>query len=76
MTSLLTASDWNVGDLRRALDESFCLVFPGEDPGTVIDHMKLVLRMVAYPHAGETPDPADVARAEKFFTVLLDRLKV
>jgi hypothetical protein len=75
MTSLLTSSDRNVGDLKHALDETFASAFPGEDPGTAIDSMKSVLRMAAYPVADESPDPTEVTRAEHFFTVLLDKLK-
>lgn len=75
MTSLLTTSDRNVADLKHALDETFDSVFRGVDPGEAIDGMKGVLRMVAYPAAGEDPDPEEVARAERFFAVLLDHLK-
>jgi len=75
MTSLLTSSDRNVGDLKHALDETFESVFHDEDPGAAIDRMKDVLRLAAYPVAGESPDPAEVARADRFFSALLDNLK-
>jgi hypothetical protein len=75
MTSLLTSSDRNVSDLKRALDDTFKSVFQDLDPGTAIDGMKRVMRIAAYPEAGESPDPAEVARAERFFSVLLDNLK-
>ena len=75
MTSLLTSSDRNVGDLRHALDATFESVFKDEDPGTAIDRMKGVLRMAAYPTASDRPDPAELARAERFFAALLVNLK-
>lgn len=74
-TSLLTSSDRHVGDLKRALDETFQTVFQGEDPGTAIDGMKGVLRKAAFPAAGGSPDPKDVARAQRFFSTFLEKLK-
>ena len=74
MTSLLTSSDRNVGDLKHALDETFATVFQG-DAGAAIDAMKDVLRMAAYPEWGKNPDPAEVDRAKRFFSVLLEKLK-
>jgi hypothetical protein len=75
MTSLLTSSDRNVGDLKHALDATFGSVFEGQDPGQAIEDMKVVLRMTAYPREGETPDTAEVARAETFFSTLVDKLE-
>jgi hypothetical protein len=75
ITSLLVSSDKNVGDLGQALDSTFQTVFIGQDPGQAIDGMKGVLRMVAFPEAGERPDPTDVARTKRFFETLLDHLK-
>ena len=75
MTSLLTSSDRNVGDLKHALDETFASVFQGQDPGAAIDGMKSVLRMTAYPEVGESLDPAEVTRVVRFFEVFLEKLK-
>lgn len=75
MTSLLTSSDRNVGDLKHALDEAFQRVFHDQDPDSAIDGMKDVLRMVAYPEEGEVPDPEELSKADQFFTVFLERLK-
>jgi hypothetical protein len=74
LSSLLASSDRNVGDLRNALDATFKSVFGDEDYGTAIDGMKAILRTVAYPGVGETPDPRELQRAEHFFSVLLDNL--
>lgn len=75
MTSLLTSTDRNVGDLKHALDTAFGSVFEGRDPSQAIEEMKLVLRMTAYPREGETPDQTEVARAETFFATLLCELE-
>lgn len=75
MTSLLSSNERNVGDLKHALDETFGSVFNGQDPGKAIDGLKVVLRMIAYPKEGETPDTGEVARADEFFSLLLDKLQ-
>jgi hypothetical protein len=76
---LMTSADRSVGDMKLALDETFAAVFGGVDPGAAIEGMKGVLRMVAYPVAGESPDPEDMACAERFFSAFLgnlDRVRV
>ena len=75
MTSMTTSSDRNVGELKHALDATFESVFKGEDRGSVIDGMKLVLRMAAYPKDGDQPDPTQQERAETFFSTFLDNLE-
>lgn len=75
MTSLLTSSDRNVGDLREALDQTFHSVCGEQDPANVIDEMKLVLRMVAYPAEGDDVDPGERERLAKFFETLLQNLE-
>ncbi|HEX8124239.1 MAG TPA: hypothetical protein VF548_01515 [Allosphingosinicella sp.] len=75
MTSLLSSSERNVGELKHALDETFETVFGDQDPGSAIDGMKVVLRMTAYPREGEMPNSVEIARAEEFFSTLLDKLR-
>ena len=75
MTSLLTSSERNVGTLKVALDQTFSTVFHGENPADVIDGMKQTLRMTAYPKDGESPDPAEQARLEQFFSTLVEKLQ-
>lgn len=75
LTSLLTSSDRNVGDLRQALDETFDTVFAGKDAASAISDMKPVLRMAAYQEGDEKPNPEAVRQTEKFFEVFLERLK-
>lgn len=75
MTSLLTSSERNVGDLKVALDEAFGSVFQGEDPAMVIDGMKQTLRMTAFPKEGDEPNLEEQARLEQFFSTLVDKLQ-
>ena len=75
LTSLLTSSDRNVGDLRQALDETFRSVFAGQNPAAAISNMKPVLRMAAFPAGDEKPNPEVVRQPEKFIEVLLERLQ-
>ena len=74
LSSMLTSSDRNVGDLSHALDRTFKSVFGDKDPVTALSCMKVVLRSVAYPEDGATPDPDELERAERFFTVFLSNL--
>lgn len=75
LTSLLTSSDRNVGELKHALDATFESVFKNEDRGEAIEGMKVVLRMAAFPREGDQPDPAGIAQAEIFFSTFLHNLE-
>jgi hypothetical protein len=74
LSSMQGSFDRNVGDLKAALEKAFRQAFDGREPGAAIDDIKVVLRAVAYPEPGLSPDPNEVLRTAEFFEVLLDNL--
>lgn len=75
LTSLMTSADRNVGDLKIALDEAFQTAFGNTDTSKVIDDIKGVLRMSAYPQEGDLMDPSRIKKAENFLEVFLEKLQ-